>query len=323
MKPTLLPRAFLCAALSCVILLTCGGCARKTQAAPDPTFQVVATTYPVYALASAISAGVDSVDISRLNTGQVSCLHDYTLTVADMRRLEQADLLLLNGAGLEEFLDEVLEQLDTPMTDCSVQIDLMEADEEEHHDHGDGHHHEDDEYDAHYWMDPRNVITMAEEIAHGLSLADPDHAALYQTNAQAVCGVLQDAYTEWADTLSELSHPYLITFHDGFRYFADAFGLDLLFAMEEEDGATASAKDILTASTLVKEYSLPAVFMEANGSGAAARAVSGETGADVAALSMIMDGESAPAGAAAEEILDALYLTPMGQNIETLKEVLK
>lgn len=322
MRAKLLFRAFFCFAFASALLLTCGGCAGGPQTASDSTLRVVAATYPIYTLASAVSAGADGVDVSRLNTGQVSCLHDYTLTVADMRRLEQADLILLNGAGLEEFLDEVLEQLDSPMVDCSAEIELLEADEDGHHDHEHGHDH-DEEYDPHYWMDPRNAIKMVEAITQGLSSADPEHAALYLANAQAVCDALQNAYSEWAESLNGLSHPYLITFHDGFRYFANAFGLDLLFAMEEEDGATASAKDILTAAMLVKEYSLTAVFMEANGSGAAARAVSGETGTGVETLSMIMDGVDAPSGASAEEILETLYLTPMGQNIKTLSEVLK
>lgn len=318
MKPLILSRKFLCAALACAVLLSCGGCAPGMKSGSDASLRIVATTYPIYALACAVSAGADGVEVSRLNTGQVSCLHDYTLTVSDMKRLEQADLLLLNGAGLEEFLDGVLGQLDTPVVDCSARIDLLAGDEDEHHDHD----HE-EEYDPHYWMDPRNAALMAESIAQGLSSLDPGQASTYQANAQTVSNTLQAACLSWQEALSGLSHPYLITFHDGFRYFADAFGLELLFAMEEEDGATASARDILTASELVRAYSLPAVFMEENGSGAAARAVSGETGAAVAALSMLMDGGDAPEGASAEELLLTLYLAPMEQNIMTLAEVLK
>ena len=122
--------------------------------------------------------------------------------------------------------------------------------------------------------------------------------------------------------LEGLACPYLITFHDGFQYFADAFGLELLFAMEEEDGATASARDILTASQLVREYDLPVVFTERNGSGAAAKAVSGETGVRVDTLSMLMDGPDAPEGGAVA-VLRATYLALMDENITTLAEVLK
>ena len=311
-----------CAVLAAALLLACAGCAVPT-AQDEFRVQVTATTYPVYALACAVSAGVEGVSVSRLNTGQVSCLHDYTLTVSDMARLEQADLVLINCAGLEAFLDGVLDQLDAPLGDCSVGIDLLEADGQLHS-HGEdgeiGHSHD---HDPHYWMDPRNAAVMADTIAQALSQADPDNAGRYQANASLAAEALTNAYAAWTTSLSGLSYPYLITFHDGFRYFAHAFDLELLFAMEEEDGATASAKDILTASNLVKQYHLPAVFMEVNGSGSAARAVAGETGAAVSTLTMLMDGADAPKEAGAVDILTQLYLSPMEQNIKTLMEVLK
>lgn len=308
--------------LAAALALICGGCAAKTQT-EHASIRVVASTYPLYALACAVSAGADGVEVSRLNTGEVSCLHDYTLTVSDMRRLEQADLLLLNGAGLEEFLDEVVDQLDESMiADCSAVIDLLEGDGSHHEDHDHKEHGHDHEHDPHYWMDPRNAARAAHFIAERLSDTDPENAELYTENAAAVSDTLNAAYDGWRSQLDGLSCPYLITFHDGFQYFADAFGLELLFAMEEEDGATASARDILTASQLVREYGLPAVFTERNGSGAAARAVSGETGVQVDTLSMLMDGPDAPEGGA-DAVLRATYLALMDENITTLAEVLK
>lgn len=324
-------KKILCIFLSAALLLVFSGCTGEPrEQAPD--LSVVTSTYPLYALASAVAAGADGVEVSRLNTGEVSCLHDYTLTVADMRRLEQADLLLLNGAGLEEFLDDVLTQLDpNAVVDCSAVIDLLEGDGGHHseeaqdghadeHDHG---HHHDHEHDPHYWMDPRNAAAAAALIAERLSAADPEHAALYASNAAQVSQALNDSYAAWCTQLQGLSFRSLITFHDGFRYFAEAFGLELLFSMEEEDGATASAHDILTASALVRAYTLPAVFTERNGSGAAARAVSGETGTAVSTLSMLMDGPDAPADSDAVAVLTVCYLSPMGENILTLAEVLK
>ena len=316
-------------ALLLAALLLCAGC----SAAPgeEPRLRLACTTYPVYLLACAVSAGAPGLSVSRLQTGQVSCLHDYTLTVGDMRALELADLILLHGAGLEEFLDSALQQTSAPAIDCSNGIDLLEGAEHDHTGHGHDHDHDhDDDHDGHssapdphIWMDPANAALMAENIAAALSQADPDYAALYAENAQAVAESLRDARDTWADALSGLSHPYLITFHDGFSYFARAFGLTLLFALEEEEGATASARDIRTAAAFVSQYGLPAVFAEQNGSGAAARAVQGETGCAVYTLSMLMDGPDAQAGASALEILTALYLSPMEENIQTLSEVLQ
>jgi ABC-type Zn uptake system ZnuABC Zn-binding protein ZnuA len=80
----------------------------------------------------------------------------------------------------------------------------------------------------------------------------------------------------------------LITFHDGFRYFAHAYDLPLLESIEEEAGSEASAKEIVEITELVKEHNIPVIFTEVNGSDATAKAVARETGCTVAQLSMLM-----------------------------------
>ena len=80
----------------------------------------------------------------------------------------------------------------------------------------------------------------------------------------------------------------MITFHDGFRYFAHAYDLPLLESIEEEAGSEASAKEIVEITELVKEHNIPVIFTEVNGSDATAKAVARETGCAVAQLSMLM-----------------------------------
>ena len=82
----------------------------------------------------------------------------------------------------------------------------------------------------------------------------------------------------------------LITFHDGFQYFAAAYDLPLLASIEEEAGSEASAKEIVEITDLVKEKGIPVIFTEVNGSDATAQAIARETGCAVAQLSMCMDG---------------------------------
>ena len=82
----------------------------------------------------------------------------------------------------------------------------------------------------------------------------------------------------------------LVTFHDGFRYFAQFLDVPLLASIEEEEGSEASAKEINEITALVKEYNLPVIFTEVNGSDATAQAISRETGCAVAQLTMLMDG---------------------------------
>ena len=110
------------------------------------------------------------------------------------------------------------------------------------------------------------------------------------------------------ETLSSLFCRELITFHDGFAYFAHSFDLEILEAVEEESGSEASAKELKHLITMVREHDLPAIFTEVNGSTSAAGVISRETGATVHALDMAMASED--------------YFQSMYHNINTIKEAL-
>lgn len=287
------------AALALVTLLSLllPGCAPAGTGGTDgeeARLTVLASTYPVYLAARSVAEGVEGVSVLRLETGAVACLHDYTLTVGDMKKLEGADVVALNGAGMEEFMEDALASSSAPVIDCSEGVDLLEG---EGHVHQDGE--EDDDhghFDPHYWMDPENMEQMVYNIRDGLSQADPEHAGEYEENAAEQAGLLHT----WDDALQDMIQEAeenagveisgLITFHDGFRYFAEAFDLPLLASIEEEEGSEASAKEINEIAGLVKEYSLPVIFTEVNGSDATAQAIARETGCAVAQLSMCMDG---------------------------------
>ena len=251
---------------------------------------VVCTTYPIYLFASSLAEGVEGVAVERLDTGSVSCLHDYSLSMEDMKKLERADVIALNGAELEEFLEDALETSDAAVIDCSAGVELLEGlshhhDGDEHDDHG--------HWDPHYWMDPANARTMAANLRNSLVLLDPDHAAEYENNAVKTRKILlqvEETAQELLEQYLPQGGPGLITFHDGFQYFARAFDLPLLAAIEEEAGSEASAHEIVEITELVKEHGIPVIFTEVNGSDATANAIARETGCRVAQLTMIMDG---------------------------------
>lgn len=312
------------------LVLALSGCApagNSSQGASsgDQALTVVATTYPVYLFASAVTAGVEGVAVQRLNTGETSCLHDYTLSVDDMKKLEGAGVIAMNGAGLEDFMEDALAASNAAVIDCSQGVELLEA-LAHSHEEGDEDGHDHGHWDPHYWMDPDRAVQMIKNLQAGLTLADAEHAQQYRANAAAAIEVL-DVRMQGiaAQTLAMLatghssldsvcSHRELITFHDGFQYFAQAFGLNLLASIEEEAGSEASAKEILEISELVREYGVPAIFTEVNGSDATARAISRETGCGVYTLDMIMGGE----GTGVQD-----YQNAMIANLQTIAEALK
>ena len=264
-----------------LLALLLPGCAPARE---DARLTVVCTTYPIYLFASSIAQGVDGVCVERLDTGSAGCLHDYTLSMRDMKKLERADVIALNGAGLEEFLEDALASSGAAVIDCSQGVELLES---LSHDHGGDEDHDHGHWDPHYWMDPGRAAVMAGNLEAGLREADPDHGRGYQ--AEAVLEML-DRCRESMGVLDGQEIPGLITFHDGFQYFAESCGLPLLASIEEEAGSEASAREIVEITQLVKEYGIPVIFTEADGSDATASAISRETGCKVARLTMLMDG---------------------------------
>lgn len=286
----------LCTLTVLVVLLP--GCAAghspAGSVAPEGGLTIVATTYPVYLFASAVTDGVEGVTVERLDTGETSCLHDYALSVGDMKKLEGAQAVALNGAGLEDFMADALAASSALVIDCSQGVELLEN---LAHDHAagdeDGHGH----YDPHIWMAPSNAVIMVDNLQKALTELDPDHGERYGENALSARSLLlawdaslRDVLTQAGQREETFPIPGLITFHDGFQYFAHAFDLPLLASIEEEAGSEASAREINEITGLVKEYAIPVIFTEVNGSGATAQAISRETGCTVAQLTMVMDG---------------------------------
>jgi ABC-type Zn uptake system ZnuABC Zn-binding protein ZnuA len=276
------------------VLLLCGslfGCVPANQAA-----DIAATTLPVYTFTSALCQGTGLM-VTQLVTENVSCLHDYSLSISQVKAVEAADLVIISGGGLEDFMAELLSG--KSIIDSSESITLSDS----CHEH-EGHSHD---HDPHFWLSPEHAKTMARNICAGLSAQYPAHADAFETNLQPLLTKLDALQAYGTEQLRHLSCRELITFHDGFSYFAHSFGLEILKAVEEESGSEASASELKELITLVRTHNLPAIFTEANGSTSAAQVISAETGIQIYTLNMAMSGD---------------YFETMKLNIDTMKEAL-
>ena len=288
-------KRFFCVLLA-VLFLGFPGCATSSDA------QILATTLPVYEFTTRLCTGT-GLQVARLIDQDISCLHDYTLTVSQMRAAESAQVTVISGAGLEEFLDGVL---GARQIDASQSLTLLETEHHHDHDAAHGHVHADD---PHIWLSPANANVMAHNICHGLQEAFPQYAAVFEENLAGLISDLDQLQQYGEEQLKDLSCRELITFHDGFSYLAESFDLTILKAVEEEAGSEASAATLINLATLVDDHDLPAIFTERNGSTAAAGVIAAETGAQVYALDMAISGDS---------YFDAMY-----RNINILKEALQ
>ncbi len=282
----------------CLLLCFFVGC--SAAAAPA---DIAATTLPVYEFTARLCEGTD-ITVTRLITENVSCLHEYTLQVDQMQAIESAQAVVISGAGLEAFLGDALHSTNT-IIDASADVELLCS---THNHEGESDHHDHPAEDPHIWLSPENAMEMSRNICSGLIRLYPQHEARFSQNLQTLLVDLQTLLQYGQTQLYTLSGRELITFHDGFSYFASAFDLDILEAVEEESGSEASAEELIRFIDLTKTHQLNAVFTETNGSTSAAQIIAAETGAHIYTLDMAMSGNS---------YFDAMY-----HNIDTIKEAL-
>ena len=167
---------------------------------------------------------------------------------------------------------------------------------------------EEGESDPHTWLAPENMIAMTHTVETALAAEYPQHAALFAENADIWCGKLDELQAYGEQLLSSLSCRRLVTFHDGFAYFAKAFDLEIAASMEIEAGSEPSARELEEIISLLQDQGIPAVFTEINGTADAAELVARETGCAVFSLDTAISSVN--------------YLSAMTQNIDTIKEAL-
>ena len=287
--------------ISLLLCFCLSGCAVPEQA------DIAATTLPVWQFTCRITEGTD-LTVTRLVTENVSCLHDYTLTVRQMKAIESAEVVVLSGAGLEAFLDDAL--MNAEVIDASQGIELLEGGHHHNHDHEEEEpeeHHQ--EHDPHLWLSPARAMDQARNICAGLSARYPEFTAIFEENLLKLLSDLEKLEAYGKQALSDLPRREILTFHDGFSYLAHEFGIEIVEAIEEESGAEASAKELIHMIEEVRLHDIRAIFVEENGSGSAASIIAAETGASLSTLSMAMSGDD--------------YFSAMYANIDALKEALQ
>ncbi len=280
-----------------LILAMLAGCA---AGAKTSTAVILATTAPVAEIAGALVEST-GLTVDTLIAESVSCLHDYSLSVRQMQAVQQSSLVLLSGCGLEAFMADALYGRD--VIEIADGVDVHALDEDEH-DGQDGHDHE---LDPHIWLDPDNLVIMTHNAAEALRGRWPEHADTITQNEAAFCDQLDALKAYGQQALSALSCRELVTFHDGFSYFAAAFDLTIAASMEIEAGSEPSAAELVGIVTLVREHNIPVIFTEINGTADAAGIVSRETGAEIYTLDMGMQSGA---------------LAAIRHNIDTIREAL-
>ena len=285
----------------CLLFTGCGG-TNTAGGGKDGSFHIVTSFYPMYVATINITQGVDGVTVTNMTKPQTGCLHDYQLMTEDMKTLEKADAFVINGAGMESFLDKVVEQQkNLKIIDASKGIELLKDDDEEN---------------PHVWLSVTDAILQVKNIAEQLKAADPKHADAYEKNAAAYIKKLEALKAEMHAELDTVPNKDIVTFHEAFPYFAKEFGLNIISVVEREPGTEPTPAELQATIEQVKKLPVKVLFTEPQYSPSAAETIARETGAKIYTLDPVVTGE------ANDQAINA-YIDTMKKNMETLKTALQ
>lgn len=209
-------------------------CGVRRKPPQDERVEVVAAFYPMYTAALRVAGDSSGVSVRCLTPPSTGCLHDHQLTPAERATLDGADVLILNGAGAEEFLDPLLPQLAATVVDTAA----WAISDEEHHEH-DEHGHD---HNNHIWLDPALYAIQVKAIGEALCTVDPVNAEQYRQNVAAYTAQIAAVGEQLGDMTSHLAVDKAVLFHDSMVYPAAVLGLDVVgkLPIGEEDGFSAA-----------------------------------------------------------------------------------
>ena len=232
--------------------------ARAETSQPAPAPKVLVTLQPIHSLATRVMAGVGAPDL--LIQGAASP-HGMALKPSDARKLERAELIIRIGPLMEGFLNHALDKKDHVLT-------LMDAPKVEVLDG-----------DPHIWLSPANARAITDAIAERLARLDPAHAGRYRANADATMGDLTRLENRLSEKLNPIKGRPFAVFHDAYRYFELAFGLEnagRVFAMADRQPGAAHIQALVR---MMREQTIPCLFTEPQFAPDLAFVIASETGA--------------------------------------------
>ena len=274
---------------------------------------VVTSFYPVWIMTLNLTRGLeDHLAVRNLAAPTVGCLHDYQLQTSDMKALSDADIFLVNGAGMEAFLPEITQAFpDLLVVEASDGIELLE----------DGsaleilEAEETGEVNAHIWLDPLRAVRMAENLAAGLIRVFPEDEPVISENLADYSARLTDLDEKLRESLQDLPRRDIVTFHEAFPYFASAYNLNVVAVVNKEPGEVLTPSQLADLCQEIVRLGNPPLFVEPQYTDLSAQTLANETGSAVWTLDPIVTGPD-------QDVPFDYYETVMLQNMNTLIEAL-
>lgn len=309
------------AKLSCVIALLLiplfrfTACTRAAE--PTPRLRVLTSFLPVYCFTANLAG--DLAEVENLLPANVGP-HDYQFAPRDLRKLTSAQLFVINGHGVEDWLGKAMKAAKGSKTATVVEAftgvpkDRLITELPHIHLPGEhGHHHHDGGPNPHLWLDPTLAAHAVTNILTALQKADPKNAAGYAANAARYVERLHALDRDLAIALAPAKGHRIVTYHHAFPYFTRRYGLDLIGVIEEVPDVEPSPKYLATLLKVMREKDVKVIFTEPQFSPKLAERISRDAKVPVAELDTLETGPLKPTA----------YEEGLRRNLSTLLKHLK
>lgn len=275
--------------------------------------KVLISIYPVYDFVKRI--GGEKVAVTMLVPAGTEP-HSWEPSTKDMRMLEEADLFVYSGAGMEPWAEDVLKGVQNKKLvtlEASRNVSLIRLSEEEkEHSHGTHSDHNHGEYDPHVWLSPKNAKLEMQAIAETLIAVDPANESVYRGNlatAEKECDTLDSAF---AEKLKGYSGKYIVVAHEAYGYLCRDYGLSQIGIEGVSADSEPDAARMKQIIDLVGEYGIKCIFFEELVDPKVANTIASETGCRTMALSPLDGLTQADIDAGRD------YFSVMQDNLEAL-----
>ena len=240
------------------------------QTVEDEDFVVVTSFYPMYIATMNIIGNTEGVTLKNLSEPQTGCLHDFQLTPADMKLLSTADVFVINGGGIESFMEDIAKQYpELVIIEACEGIELLCETEEHGHAHADEEVHAEDVHDehnhdvnAHAWMSVELYRKQVENIVSGLVKIAPNMSESFLANAGNYDRKLEELQVEQENLFTLTKGEEVIMFHCAYDYVAEDLGLEVAFCMDLDEERQVSAGEVAEVLEVIKHHDVKYIFAE-------------------------------------------------------------
>jgi zinc transport system substrate-binding protein len=253
-------------AVACLVSTGCGERRDPWAGAAPGQLRVLTSFPPIYCFTANVAGEQAAVKCLLTGTGP----HDYSASAMDSLKVAGADLFVVNGLELDEFVTKLVSRSGNRRSDLVFRVGeeiehdlLIHLEEHERkHVHEDGGECVHGEHDPHVWLGPDEAIAMVKQIGKRLGVADPPNQKLYDDRAEAYVKKLNELKDYGLAQFESAKNRRIVTTHDSLRYFARAYGLESVGSIQPRAGTEADSGQLAKLADFCREKQVRAIIIE-------------------------------------------------------------